>query len=430
MGTVFSRLVLLFLLGVAGTLVAADAPPRVPINQWMDGPESHLPGWKVETSDPLLAFPLRWAVVLKGGANVRGAKLEGHELHFFVKVADRNGNWFGARRHSSISKLPKGTDVTATERFFAKPGDYLVAFAVFDATVGSHGVWKLKVHVPELDVPLSYPEAEAIQFIEPEEPFTSGSAPAVIPLQNQKPLRLDVIINLTERNDLEVNGRQDFTPDKPRRGGYGTFRIRPDWQMGQDRQEFVTETLLSIGQAIAAVKPNGCTRISVVDAVRAKVLVDRRKALDARLMLNDMRERRSTHKIDAHVLALRQQSGSFLHNFLQTVITDNSGCDELAKFPARAIVLISDALVLPESKQLTPVPAPPVEPVTKFFFFRMTVHEYLQRIGMGRAYALASASPDDQVGKLLSNLEARRFDLSEPKDFLKAFPKFLDAVKQ
>jgi hypothetical protein len=199
--------------------------------------------------------------------------------------------------------------------------------------------------------------------------------------------------------------------------------------MDRERQDFITETLLSIGDAMSAIKVNGCTRVSVLDAVRAKVLLDRRTTFDPNSMMKDMRERRSTHKIDAHVLVLRQQAGTFLHNFLQTIIADSTACPGDQQPSERVIVLISDALVFPESKQLTPVSAPAAEPPTKFYFFRMTVHEYVQQIGMGRASTLASA-PEDQVGRLLSNLDAKRFDLSDPKDFEKALSKYLEALKQ
>jgi hypothetical protein len=425
----------LFIFGLglmmAATLLTAaqPSPPHVPVSQWFEEPETHLPGWKVQTDGPILAFPQRWVVTLRAEANVHGAKLDGHDLYFFVKVADSKGNWIGERRYTSLQKPQNGTDLTVRERFYAKPGDYVAALVIYDSANRTHGIWKRPVHVPELDTPITYPESDRIQFIDPDDPFRPGSTPALPPLLNQRPMRVDVILNLTERSDLEVENRTPLLPQRGRRGGWGSFQVLPDWQMNMPRQEFVSETLLSIADAISVLKVNGCTRVSVVDAVRAKVLVDRRPALDPNTMLADMRERRATHKIDAHVLQLRQQAGTFLHNVLQTVLADNAGCGE-PPFPSgRVIVLISDALVFPESKQLTPVSRPAAEPPTKLFFFRMTVREYFQRIAIGRA-STTSTYPDDQVGRLLSDLDVKRFDLSDPKDFQKALPKFLDALKQ
>ena len=417
------------LLQLVATLAAAQptAPPA--ISQWFQQPEAHLPGWKVQIDGPILSFPQRWLVALKAEANVHGAKLEDHDLYFFVKVADSKGNWIGERRFTSIQKLKKGTDLIVTEKFFAKPGDYTAALVVYDPGTGTHGMWKRPVHVPELDTPVAYPESDLVQFIDPENPFKPGNTPALPPLQNPKPLRMDIVLNLTERSDLEVENRTPILPQRGRRGGWGSFQVLPDWQMNLPRQEFVTETLLSIGDAISVLPVNGCTRVTVVDAVRAKVLVDRRPVLDPSTMLADVRERRATHKIDAHVLQLRQQAGTFLHNVLQTILADNTGCGE-PPFPSeRVVVLVSDALVFPESKQLTPVPQPAAEPPTKLYFFRTTIREYFQRIGVGRA-STTSTYPDDQVGRLLSDLDVKRYDLSDPKDLQKALPRFLDALKQ
>ncbi len=428
MGSRKVTLGLMFFL-IAAMVRAESNPPQTAVSQWFQEPESHLPGWDVQTSGPILTFPQRWLVTIRGEANVRGAKLEGHDLHFFVKVADSAGNWIGEQRYSSVDKLQKGTDIAVVERFFAKPGNYVATLVTYDATNGKHGVWKRPVHVPELDSPVGYPEADAIQFIDPESPFKPGSTPALPPVNNQKPLLVDVVLNLTERSDLEVDNHAPLLPQRGRRGGWGSFQVRPDWQLNLPRQEFVTETLLSIGDALSGIRVNGCTRVSVVDAVRAKVMVDRRPTLDPPTMLQDMKERRATHKIDAHVLQLRQQAGAFLHNFLQTITADNNGCPRSPLPSERVIVLISDALTFPESKQLTPVSVPPAEPPTKFYFFRMTIREYIQQIGTGRA-STTSSYPDDQVGHLLSNLDAKRFDLSEPKDFQKALPKLLDGLKQ
>lgn len=417
----------LLLLSTSLIAVATSPPPNVPVNRWFNEPEVHLPGWNVQASGPILTFPLRWAVMIRGEANVRSAKLDGHDLHFFVRVGDREGHWYPQRRYSSIGNLAKGTDVTVTERFFAKPGDYIVALVVYDATSGAHGLWKRHVHVPELEVPVTYPEASAVQFIDLDEPFKAGSAPSLPPIRNSRPLRLDIVLNLTERSDLEVKPHSVPEPPRRRRRGWGIFSVPPEWQMGRSRQDFVTEALLSIGDELSAVKVNGCTRISVVDAVRANVLVDRRDSYDPNLLLQNIRDRRATHKIDAHVLVLRQEAGAFLHDFFQTVIQDNTGCGSQVSPSERAIVFVSDALVFPNSHQLTPLSPPPAEPPTKFYFFRMTIFEYVQQIGINRTSATASV-PDDQVNRLLSSLEVRRFDLSTPKDLQKALPKFLVAL--
>jgi hypothetical protein len=427
-----SKLLVVVLTAAVSAFGAVEPQQRGQVSRWIDEPEQHLPGWTFRVDGPVMTFQMRMAVTVKAEANVRKAKLVGHDLHFFVKVADANGHWFPQRRYSSIEKLPNSGDLSVTERFFAKPGDYQVAFVIYDAVSGEHGVWKHPVHVQQEESLVSHPSAGAVEFIDPDEPFKPGSSPNLPPLENHKPLQVDVILNLTERSDLEIGERTDLLTQQMLHGGhFGARRVYPDWQLGRERQDFTTETLLTIADTLNELKVNGCTRVSVVDAVRSKVLLDRRGSVDPTTLWAAMRERRATHKVDAHVLALRQQAGTFLHNFMQTMIEDNSGCNTTERPAERAIVLLSDALVFPESKQLTPVTPPTVvPPVTRFYFFRMTMHEYIQQIGLGRAYTALAMSPDDQVGKLLRDLDARRFDLSEPKDFQKALPKLMEALSQ
>jgi hypothetical protein len=434
---IMGKALFVLLLVVACAFCQNQGPPealsRIPLNDWFSGPEEHLSGWTVHVDPVVLAFPLRQAVTLRGEASVSKSKLVGHDLHFFVKVADRNGRWYPARRYSSIQKLPKSAEITVTERFFAKPGEYRISLVIYDSANNTHGVWHRTVHVPEDETLLTYPSSSDVQFIDPGEPFKEGSSPSLPPLQNRKPLLVDIVLNLTERSELELGERQVYLTDPMVHGGgrLATRTVYPDWQLGRHRQSFTTETLLMVADTLSQLKVNGCIRVSVVDAVRSKVLLDRQGSMDAGAVLAIMNERRNTQKVDAHILVMRQQAGIFLHNFLQNVINDNSVCADAPKPVERAIVLISDALVFPESKQLTPVTPPTVViPATQFYFFRLTVHEYVQQIGMGRAYAALAMSPDDQVGRLLVNLDVRRFDLSQPKDFQKALPKLMDALTQ
>jgi hypothetical protein len=204
--------------------------------------------------------------------------------------------------------------------------------------------------------------------------------------------------------------------------------VDPNWQMGRSRQDFTTESLLAIAGIFDELKVNGCVTVSVIDAVRSKVMLDRSPLLTPPTILGALKERRNTQKVDAHILMARQQAGTFLRNYLQTVVNDHTGCHDASPPIDRIIVLLSDALLLPESNQLTPLTPSTNAPATRFYFFRMTVVDYLRR-DSGRAYLNSAIRPDDQVASLLKDLGVRRFDLSQPKDFQKAWPRFLEDLK-
>src|ERR1700757_4901442 len=80
------------LLLIAVSAYAQDVIPSAStIDQWLRGPEVHLPGWEVHVQSPILTFQLRYAVAIRGRADIARAHLAGHDLHVFIRVADKKG---------------------------------------------------------------------------------------------------------------------------------------------------------------------------------------------------------------------------------------------------------------------------------------------------------------------------------------------------
>ena len=403
---------------------------RISLDRWLQDPEVHLPGWSVQIDSPFLAFPLRMAVEVYAKADLEKLKAVGHTLHFFVKVADSKGRWFPERRYSSIGNLPKSGGITVAERFYAKPGDYTVALVVYDSTSGKHGVWKRSVHVEENDGLPTYPSAAAVEFFDPSEPFKPGEVPALPPVENRKPLRMDIVVNLTERTELELGDQQDLVAGQLSHSHAVVRPVVPEWQLGLDRQEAYTDSLLSVAELVAQTNLKGCVRVSVVDAARGKVLLDRRSSFEPGRMFAAVREHRNTNKVDAHVLAARQNAGSYFRSFLEEIIGDDSGCGSEDLRTARAIVVISDSLLFPDSKQLTPLGMPAAAThSTRFYLFRLSVKELMRLYTSRAGYTPMPIARGDHVARLFQYLDVTRFDLSQPKDLQKALPKFWDDLK-
>jgi hypothetical protein len=418
---------------LAASACAADRVQdsiRVPLDRWLAGPEEHLPGWSVQVGPPFLTFPLRMAVEVTGKGDLDRLKGAGHTLHFFVKVAGTDGRWFPERRYSSITDLPRSGTLVVTERFYAKPGDYTVALAIYDSTTQKHGVWKRPVHIPKDDNLLQYPSAGAVEFFDPDLPFKPGNVPAPQVLENQKPLRIDVVVNLTERNELNLGGTSELIGPELSRGPRRGRPVAAEWQLGLDRQESYTDSLLAIANVVTQVGINGCLRVSALDSVRGAVLLDRRSSLDPSALFTSVREHRNTTKVDARVLATRRNAGAHLRDFLQQVIADDSGCAAADSHTERAVVLISDSLAFPDSKQLRPLDAPAAnQHATRFYFFRLSVNEILRLYLSRGGYQPIPVTHNDHVAHLFEYLDVRRFDLAQPKDFQKALPKFLEELK-
>jgi hypothetical protein len=70
--------------------------------------------------------------------------------------------------------------------------------------------------------------------------------------------------------------------------------------------------------------------------------------------------------------------------------------------------------------------------VTHYYFFRLSIPDFLGRYASRydfhgvASYTPLAVPPEDQVARLLHDVNVKRFDLTQPKDFQKALPHFLE----
>ena len=403
---------LLTLVAAAAAHAQADLPSDAEVDRWMQGPEQHLPGWSVHVQPAVLTFELRFAVAIKAYASVHKAKLALHDLHVFVRVNDEASQYV-EKHHGAIRKIPGTADVAVAETFYAKPGDYLVAFAVYDAINKTHGVWKKSVHVAGSHCLLpDYPQATPVEFIDPDAPFAPTSLPSLPAVGNPQPLQVDIVLNLTERKELE---------------------LEPNWSLEASQQNFATQSILSIARTLAALPVNGCVRLSAIEATRAKVYLDRASTLDTAALLKTMQTSRNVNQVDLHTLALRKTASTFIKDFIDRTVKQSPACDTVVA-GERVILLVSDSLMFPEHSSLDPVDWPPGVQV-RTYLFRLTVPdmgELYDYLGVSRRMRLLRLSryPDDQVGTLLKPLDPHVFKITQPKDFQKALTTLMDDLKK
>lgn len=422
-----------------GTAFGQDPP----INEWVDGPDQHLPGWDVKVQPPILTFALRQAVTLEARGDVNKSGLAGHQLVTFLKVG-ASDHWFPGFRRSVVTEIPKSVDLSVIENFYAKPGSYRIAMVLYDPVSQRRGVWHTSVQVPERkDLP-DFPDAPQIQFIDAEDPMHHHASPTPTALGNSGPLELDLILNLTERSELEIRDpEQDVVRVRNPRvvTGQSTLSIvtgpTPDWFLGRSRQDVVTQSILSIASAISALNFNGCIRVSAIDAAKGKVLLDRSEKFDPAAVFATLREKRNVNQIDLHALAARQNAATFIGKFLQRTIAERHRCSDADSEPERAIVMLSDELAFPENSSIVPSKPDPREgPPVRFFFLRMTIPEFrgfytIPFPGQGSPRFIPTASGhQDHMGRFFKELDVRRFDLAQPKDLQRTLPQLIDELRQ
>jgi hypothetical protein len=424
------RIMILLLLGSA---VAAygQHPPDIPspatIDAWLHGAEEHLPGWSIHVQSPILTFQMRYAVAIRARADIARAHLTGHDLHVFVRVADPKG-WLPIPRHSSLPRLPGKADVMVSENFYATPGDYRVAFIVYDSVARTHGIWFRSVHVPDDALPIKYAHPSEVEFIDAENPFLRYATPVPHPIENAHPLRIDVVVNLTERVELELD-RQTALANTARRA---PNRLTPDWMLDEPEQDVTSQSLLSVAEAVAAIDPKGCVRVSAFDAIRAKTYLDRRSTINIAHLMEELKLSRNVAQVDQRTLALRQKSAEFFRSFVQRIVDDRTACDDASSALAeRAVVIVSDEMMFPKDE-----PLQSVEPATgngniRFYFLRLAIPDFERQSHFdyitGMRLRMASGR-FDEVARLLSDLHPRRFDLAQPKDFERALPQLRDLI--
>ena len=420
--------ILLIALAVAASLVhAQDAlPSEATIQQWIQGPEVRLPGWSVHVRAPALTFQLRQAVAIRARGDIEKAHFTGHEMHVYVRVADRKG-WLPIPRHSHLAQLPRKADVMVSEDFFARPGDYRIAFIVYDAMTKKHGTWLRSVHVPEPDLPLAWNDVPEIEFIDAERPLQTLATPAALSIETNHPLRIDLVVNLTERAEMEM-----LSANAPASSGrHQVDPLTPDWMLDRAPQDVMTESLLSIAEALSAFHPNGCVKVSAFDAIRAKAYLDRSKGFDTAKLLEELKHNRNVAVVDQHTLALRERSAEFFRKFVQEIVDDNSACKSVPGPASRAVILVSDEMLFPNEDLIQSVEPNPAERNTQYFFLRLAIPDYgpVGHVEYRNGLRLRMASGRfDEVPRLLRDLHPRRFDMSQPKDFERVLLQLKDAI--
>ena len=400
-------------------------PPPAVVDEWLRGPEQHAPGWNVQVRAPALTFRLRYAVAIRAHGDIAKAHLASHELHVFVRVTDGEG-WTSRVRHSSVANLPNRADLEVMENFYALPGTYRVAIILYDVQAKRHGTWFKSVEVPEGERLPDYDNAPPVDFISPEGPFVMNVAPRTVPIETHRPERLDIVLNLTERVELELSHPNATRSHRWSPWGFSS----PDWMLDRAPQDVVSEGLLGMGELLAAWRPEGCVRVSAFDAIRAKTYLDRASSFTAQEILEELRSNRNTAAVDARTLALRRKAGDFFRSFLQNIIDDHSGCESKAAPATRSVIVISDEMVFPEGEPLQSAEPAAGQPM-RVYLLRLAIPDFGSQFHFeagSSGVVRMSSGRFDQVSRLVQDLHPQRFDITQPRDFQKLLPHLRDEM--
>jgi hypothetical protein len=389
--TLVAALLATFLFVTASS--AVEIPP-----QWFEGPEQHAKKWKVHIGPAMLTYSQRYVIAATAEFPIPKNREIRPDYHLVLRVADEQGKWFDGYDYSHIdlSKVPVNySHIQWQTDFFARAGKYRIVLVAFEATSGEHYLWRKTVEVdkPELlpDLDQHFPQVEFINLRARRAPVGE-----YIPIRTQRPLRIDVVLNLT--GDLHMS-------------------LRPTY-FGRFRQWTVESALMGAVSVLSQLNPNnGCVRVSAIDILHLEETRDRELAdpeIDWKEVRDAIRKNRDQTTVDVRTLKGRQQARDFFRHFLERVISDKNGCGDGVVPQDRAVIVVSDSLMFPHGTYAEGVSASNQQG-SKFFHLKISTR------------GIASW---DQVGGMLSELHPRKFNVADPKDFRRALAEIIKDLEK
>jgi hypothetical protein len=387
-------------------LVGQEASPReIPIT-WYEEPEQHAPHWRVHFDPPTLTYSQRLVVGVRATVSVHTKECRS-DWHIHLAIADENGRWSRNYDYSHIDLrgVPPNAERLHWHGYaFVRPGTYRIALVAYDPINERHFVWRKKVQVnrlsllPEIDRDLA-----TVEFVDPDR--IPLPIPEYIPIPTHAPVRIDVVFNLTGNEQLSL------APDK-----FESFR-RP----------YAEDALRGATALLSQLAPTrGCLRVSAIDILRLKVVLDRSSA-DPASNLNRIQQvipsLRDSASVDAHTLAGRTKAREFFHQFLEKVIGDHDACSEAVPSGGRVIIVLSDSLMFPKGVDREPV-SPPEDRNALFFHVRLSYTLFYRKDSFP-----AAITTFDEVGHMLGPLHPHNFDVVEPKDLRRAIAEIVQDIE-
>jgi len=272
---------------------------------------------------------------------------------------------------------------------FVQPGTYRFSLVAYDAIKEKHFVWHkiMRVDRPSVlpDIDRDLPRIEFVDLSHIRPPI-----PEYLPVHTHAPVQIDVVFNLTGDEQLSLGPRN----------------------LDSLRRAYVEDGLRGATVMLSQLAPSqGCVRVSAIDILRLKVLLDRSSA-DAASNLNRLQAAIPgplyNAAVDVHTLAGRTKAREFFHQFLEKVISDNAACSPQILHADRAIIVVSDSLIFPEGTDKEPV-SPHEQRDALVFHVRFSYTLF----GTKNSFPAAVVT-FDEVGHMLGPLHPRHFDVAEP----------------
>ena len=365
-----------------------EAQEHIPARllELIDGPDRKDISNKIELEKPALMFQQQYMLRVTGTCPKKMIEPgEVRHLQGLTKVQDADGHWLEGEDYDDFTLPPnlRGKNLYYSAAVYLRPGKYRVAVVMFEAERNKADVYHRDIVIeplkndpfPAIDAAL--PPVEFPERIDRHWGFWRvGDHISPIPVPLAKHARLDVVLNITKRFRWDLLYRMDV------------------------------QRMLESGSLLGRLRPaDGCVRVSVIDALRLKVLLDRFPAEKLSwAKLQDSIEKINQDVIDVKVLANQQKVAAFTHDYLQQLANDKQSCGAETSPVVPTVVVVSSDVVLPDGNRIEDL-----TPLERNLFV------YLH-VGYGSGWS-------DGMGQILSSGKPQKISCTNPHDFRGAIAK-------
>ena len=281
----------------------------MPVQEWLNGPDRQDIVWKVQVFQDLTLQQRHLVQVL---ATITGHDyldaVSSRDLHFVTKVADERGNWLDGESYTHFvqpANFSQSDAVHAFANLYLRPGSYTIAMIAYDSWHGVGNVWRTSLTVVPVSEPLADLDRDfpAIEFLPPAasapslknsdwdtsppavlqslmlDPLTLGHGVAHLPVANKKPVRIDVIVDLSNSLKIVMNWVLlgcGVLPLNERPLPWSECYHPKFSEQDSASYKFEQGLALEVGNLVSQLAPqSGCVRFSAIDVLRQELVADR-----------------------------------------------------------------------------------------------------------------------------------------------------------
>lgn len=409
------------------TAQSTSSRRTIPIEELLNGPDRQDLPWKITVQPPRLMYQQRFIVQIRVRipSSAVTSSTTRRSLHFILRVKTEDGSWSKDGQFNDFpvpANLGNQKDIEYATGVYFRPGNYTLALIAIERDTGKISVLhrlvrvdpvkddpfpELDRHIPAVEFPAGFPQQEVAENdLTDGELFPIAHQDDWIAIDTGQPILLDVVLNISKRSEIPRPDVPAFTRmDRvdPRSRGMMKRPTQPTYHLDIGR-------VLQIGNVISHLSlKSGCIRVSAIDALRAKTIVDREdgKKLDWN-KFEDRIEKVDQNTVDASVLANKKGPAQFVNKYLDTLSNDSGACGSVSR---HYVVVVSHEVSLPSGAKDERLASVNGERA-RFYYLHGGA------LGMG-----------DDISEILKPVRPVHLDFSTPKEFRKSFGRLVGEMR-